>query len=82
MPEIAGQRITGSSMTERDCFIRAIAAIRELRDCLRGLALLRNDQRWLLPVRVTEQLEDAVKRMMTSTRSKLLILPQRDRARW
>ena len=69
-------------MSERDWFLRAIAAIRDLRDCLRGLALLRNDQRWLLPVRVTEQLEDSIKRMMTSTRAKLLILPSRDRMRW
>jgi hypothetical protein len=81
MPELNGQRHVGSPMSERDCFVEAIGHIRGLRDCLRGLALLRNDQRWLLPVRVTERLEDSVKRMMTSTAAKLLILPQRE-GRW
>lgn len=77
MSDIQGQRHTGTPMTERDCFQRAIFHLSGLRDCLRGLALLRGDQRWLLPARVTEQLEDNIKRMMTRRAHPLLILPPR-----
>ena len=28
------------------------------RDCFRGLAMLRNDMRWLLPARIAEQMQD------------------------
>ena len=77
-PEIAGQRITGSPLSERDCYARAIYHIQGLRECLRGLALLRNDLRWLVPVRFAEQLEYNVRRMMTARQSKILVLPERD----
>lgn len=76
MPEIQGQIRSGRPMSERECFVEAIGHIRGLRDCLRGLALLRGDMRWLLPVRLTEQMEDGVKKLMNKAGKPLLILPR------
>ena len=91
MPELAGQLRSGSPMTERDCFTRAIDAVRglrqlaladpervnvmtrfgsaaecakNLRDCLRGLGLLRMDQRWVFLARAAESIEDNVRKAM------------------
>lgn len=77
MPEIAGQRITGTPMNERELFGRAIDAIHNLRDCYRGLALSRGDEKWLLPARLMEELEDRTKRMMTQRQTPFLILPRK-----
>lgn len=77
MPELTGQRITGTNLSERELFGRAIENIAALRDCFRGLALLRGDERWLLPARQMEALEDATKRLMTARQVPFLILPRR-----
>jgi nitrate reductase beta subunit len=76
MPEIAGQIIEGRQMSERELFVHAIQNIKQLRDCYRGLALSRGDERWLVPARMMEELEDRTKRMMTARQSPFLILPR------
>ena len=76
MPELAGQLRSGTPMDERTCYVEAIGHIRGLRDCLRGLALLRMDQRWLLPVRFCEQLEDTVKKMMNRGGKVPILVPR------
>lgn len=76
MPELAGQIRSGRPLSERECFVEAIGHLKGLRDCLRGLALLRMDQRWLLPVRLTEHLEDAVTRMMNRAGKPPLLIPR------
>ena len=77
MPDIPGQRITGTPMSERELFGRAIEAIHNLRDCYRGLSLSRNDERWLVPARFMEELEDRTKRLMTMRHTPYLILPRK-----
>lgn len=92
MPELAGQRISGTPLSERECFARAIGAVhrlrelamqrpdhrlnvsgrfvgaiectQEIRDCLRGIGLLRMDQRWILLARTTENIADNVRMAM------------------
>ena len=67
----------GTPMSERECYLSCIEHIRGLRDSLRGLAALRKDAAWLLPVRILEQMEDKVKVLMhKGGRSPLLILPE------
>ncbi len=78
MPEIAGQRITGIDVTERELFARSIHHIKSLRDCYRGLALKRGDEHWLVPPRMMEELEDRTKRLMTARQTPFLILPRRE----
>lgn len=76
MPELAGQRITGTPLSERDLFLRALDSIRTLRDCYRGLGLLRTDERWLVPARAMEELEDRTKRLMVAKHRPFLIRPR------
>ena len=77
MPELNGQIISGSSLSERDLFVRAIHHIQNLRDCYRGLALNRGDERWLVPARMMEQLEDNTKRLMVAKQRPFLITPRK-----
>ncbi len=63
-------------MSERELFTRAIENIQGLRDCYRGLAHMRNDERWLVPARAMEQLEDQTKRLMVAKHRPFLILPR------
>lgn len=66
-----------TAMSERECYLMAIEHLRGLRDSLRGLAQLRKDAAWLLPVRILEQIEDKIKNlMMRGGRAPLLILPE------
>ena len=65
----------GTHLSERDLFARAIHSIQNLRDCYRGLALSRNDERWLVPARMMEQLEDNTKRLMVAKQRPFLITP-------
>ncbi len=76
MSEIAGQRINGRRLSERDLFVRAIENIVSLRDCYRGLALSRGDERWLVPARLMERLEDQTKRLMVAKQHPFLIIPR------
>jgi hypothetical protein len=71
-----GQRITGTDISERELFVRAIDNIRSLRDCYRGLALKRGDERWLVPARLMEGLEDNTKRLMLAKQMPFLITPR------
>lgn len=78
MPDgVPGQRMFGRTMSERELFSEAIANIKKLRDCYRGLALSRNDERWLVPARLMEELEDRTKKLMTQRQTPYLILPRR-----
>ena len=76
-PEIAGQRTSGTRMSERDCFLGAVEHLRGASACIRGIALLRGDQRWLLPVRVLDEVTERVTKLMTRRGASLLILPRR-----
>lgn len=76
MPELAGQRITGTPLSERDLFLRALDSIRTLRDCYRGLGISRRDERWLVPARMMEQLEDQTKALMVTKHRPYLIIPR------
>lgn len=76
MAELAGQRITGTPMSERELFSRALENIRSLRDCYRGLAISRMDERWLVPARAMEELEDNTKNLMVAKYKPFLLLPR------
>lgn len=78
MPDgVDGQRMFGRTMSERELFTEALGNIKRLRDCYRGLALSRGDERWLVPARLMEELEDRTKRLMTQRQTPFLILPRR-----
>lgn len=74
---LIGQRTRGTELSERELFGRAIENIVALRDCYRGLALKRGDERWLVPARQMEVLEDATKKLMSAKQVPFLILPRR-----
>jgi hypothetical protein len=74
-PELGGQIISGSSLSERDLYARMIHYIQNLRDCYRGMSLSRGDERWLVPARMMEQLEDSTKRLMVAKQRPFLITP-------
>lgn len=77
MPDgVQGQRMFGRDMSERECFAEAINCIQKLRDCYRGLSLLRRDERWLVPARMMEELEDRTKRLMVAKQSPFIITPR------
>lgn len=83
MAELLNQRINGTPMSEKDCFQQAIYHVRGLRDCVRGLALLRaGDQNhafgWLSLVKILDQLHDNIQKMMVRGVNRTnLILPAR-----
>lgn len=77
-PEIAGQLKTGSPMNERQCFEGTMAGLKTARDCLRGLALLRADSRWLIPVRLLDKMIDQVTRLRDRGGARVIWLPGRD----
>ena len=79
MPEIGGQRIIGTGLSERDLFQRMLHHTQNLRDCFRGMALSRGDERWLVPARMMEQLEDSTKKLMVAKQRPFLIPPRRIR---
>ncbi len=70
-------RPTGTAMSERDCYLGAIEGLAHTRDCLRGLALLRSDLRWLTAVQIIDKLTDSVKVAMHRRGSAMLMLPHR-----
>jgi hypothetical protein len=85
MPELLNQRISGTPMSEKDCFERAIFHATGLRDSVRGLALLRHNDTnhafgWLAIVQVLDQLVDNIKKLMVrGVNRSNLILPSRFR---
>lgn len=66
-------------MSETQCFTLCIEHLQGARDCLRGLAILRADARWLIPVQLLDQLVDRIKKVMHRPGSRMLWLPQRTR---
>ena len=78
-PVYREQRFSGTPMTEVECFTRAIDHLQSASNCFRGLAQLRGDMRWLLPVRIMDQMVDKIKVMMVKPGKSLLWLPERDR---
>ena len=77
-PEASGQiRRSGTDMTERDCYTRALYHFQGLKACLRGLAALRMDARWLVPVQWLDRMEDVVKKAITQPGARQIILPYR-----
>lgn len=79
MPELIGQRVSGTPLSERQCFELAIEHCHGLRDSLRGLALLRADTRWLIPVRLIEKMEDSIRKLMVKGGPRIVLLPDRYR---
>lgn len=81
MPEVAGQRIVGREMSEKECYLVAIKGLREAAAGLRGVAAHRGDGRWLLPVRLLDQITDHVTRLKDKGGLKpmLWLPPDRDR---
>ena len=77
MPEIAGQRITGTPLSERECFQRAIEGLSDASHALRGMAALRKDARWLIPVRILDQVIDRIRRLKDQGGARVLWLPDR-----
>ena len=69
----------GREVSEYECYLRAIEGLKIARDALRGLAILRSDMRWLLPVRILEELIDRVDRLKDRGGAPLLWLPERKR---
>ena len=64
MPELAGQRITGSPLSERDCYQIIMKGLADASVGFRGIARLREDMRWLLPVRILDQMVANAKLMI------------------
>lgn len=85
MSELLGQRTHGTPMSERDCYTRAIHHAQGLRDCCRGLAMLRADDQnhafgWLSIVKNLELMTDLIQKLMLrGVRRSPLILPTRFR---
>ena len=77
MPEIAGQRIAGSPLSERDLYQLTIAGFQQSINALRGLALSRNDMRYLAVVQILDRTCDNVKKLMVRREQKLIWLPER-----
>lgn len=67
-----------ADVSERELYNRALDHVRGLRECFRGLALHRGDERWLMPARLMDALEDNVKSMMFERAARWL-MPGHDR---
>ena len=85
MPELANQRVSGTPMSERDCYQQAIYHARALRDCMRGLAILRADdanhaRAWLSIVQNLDMMQDLIQKLMVrGVWGNKLVLPTRFR---
>jgi hypothetical protein len=77
MPEIAGQRTTGSQLSERQCREIILDGLRRARVGFEGLAALRLDARWVVPVRLIDDLMDATKKHFDKGGPRALWIPGR-----
>lgn len=75
MPEITGQRVTGTPLSERQCREIILNGLAQARVGFEGLVALRMDVRWLRPVQLIDQLVDATKRHFDKGGPRLVILP-------
>lgn len=73
-----GQMQRGIPMNERECVAAAVEHLRGARDSLRGMAQLRGDMRWLLPVRLLDEIADRVQVLQHRGGPPLLLLPHRE----
>ena len=78
MPEIPGQINTGTPLSEIACFQVTIEGLQHARDGLRGLAIMRGDMKWLMVVRLIEELIDRVTKMMNRGGRPLMWMPHRE----
>lgn len=67
--------VSGSPMSEKDCFLWLIQNLGESRDAARGLAQLRKDMRWQQIAMLLDRVSDNAKRLMTKPQG--LIIPGR-----
>jgi hypothetical protein len=74
-PELAGQLQSGTPMSERECFHRALYHLNGLKACMSGLANSRKDMRWLIPVRICNQIEDSIKKLIDRGGPRVVWLP-------
>jgi hypothetical protein len=78
MSEIYGQLHTGRPLSERECFQIILEGIGQASAGLRGLAASRKDARWLLPVRILDEMTDRVKKLMVQGGARIIWLPNRE----
>lgn len=67
-----------SEPTEYHCYLAAVEGLRNASQALRSLALKRGDGRWLLPVRVLDEVADRIARLKDKGGAPLLWLPARN----
>jgi hypothetical protein len=69
---------SGSPMSEAELFLRSVDHLQSAATCFRGIAAHRKDARWLLPVRILDQVVDRVKRLRDQGGARVLWLPDRE----
>lgn len=74
-PELLGQLRTGTPLSERECYGMYLEANANAVNALRGLAAARKDARWLMAVRIHEQIMDNVKKLINKGGSRVIWLP-------
>jgi hypothetical protein len=70
---------SGTPMSETELYASSIDHLNAAANCFRGLAASRKDARWLLPVRILDQIIERVRAMMTRGGARLLWLPEKER---
>lgn len=64
-----------SAPGEYQCYLAAVDGLKRASDALRSLALLRSDGRWLLPVRLLDDVTERLGKMKDEGGAPLLWLP-------
>lgn len=73
--EVPNQIISGSAMSERDCFLMLIDSIGNARNCANGIAQLRKDIRWVAITKILDEMKDKVELLHKKPQG--LIIPGR-----
>ncbi len=66
-----------AELNEHQCFALMLDQIAGVRDCMRGMASLRKDMRWLVLAQKMDEMRDMAKRQMNRPGSQLLWMPHR-----
>lgn len=67
----------GTEMNEAQCYALMLEHLAGVRDCMRGMAQLRGDMRWLVPVQLMDQMQDRIKAMMHRPGASIRWMPER-----
>lgn len=57
-----------ADMSERELWLRLVEALTHMRECARGLALHRSDQRWLAIASIADQTRDSAEKLFQKSR--------------